>query len=308
MCAVLSYSPNPFILQLVCEEVNVDRFYPVLYPKVSTLPPISNQWISTNPLKGFLLICSGIQAHCHIWWACDQQQLQVWGHLSKVWTGESGPEVFRLDNSFVTLSLSLFLHLYLSLSLLFFRRRHQRRSCSATWKKVPPSSSSWSFWATRSSSTTLKGSKASSPLPQRFASCFWGAARHSVSVLLIRGWIPEKRRFRVSWHSRSRWHCDGVGSRSALGVLSVMDERELTGRSQWCALGCSAPNAALFVLAAASPLFCLCFFPSPHFKISSFLLLSVLNSTLSPSPLQIPRRPGCHSRPDGDGVRLHQFP
>lgn len=24
----------PFLLQLVCEDVNVDRFYPVLYPKV----------------------------------------------------------------------------------------------------------------------------------------------------------------------------------------------------------------------------------------------------------------------------------
>lgn len=24
-----------FLLKLVCEEVNVDRFYPVLYPKVS---------------------------------------------------------------------------------------------------------------------------------------------------------------------------------------------------------------------------------------------------------------------------------
>lgn len=28
-----------FPLQLVCEEVNVDRFYPVLYPKVGTSPP-----------------------------------------------------------------------------------------------------------------------------------------------------------------------------------------------------------------------------------------------------------------------------
>ncbi len=27
-----------FHLQLVCEEVNVDRFYPVLYPKVGTSP------------------------------------------------------------------------------------------------------------------------------------------------------------------------------------------------------------------------------------------------------------------------------
>lgn len=51
----------------------------------------------------FLLLYSGIQAHCHVWWACDQQQLQVWGHLSKVWTGESGPGVFHLDISFVTL-------------------------------------------------------------------------------------------------------------------------------------------------------------------------------------------------------------
>lgn len=24
-------------LQLVCEDINVDRFYPVLYPKVSTV-------------------------------------------------------------------------------------------------------------------------------------------------------------------------------------------------------------------------------------------------------------------------------
>lgn len=27
-------SAPPFSLQLVCEDVNVDRFYPVLYPKV----------------------------------------------------------------------------------------------------------------------------------------------------------------------------------------------------------------------------------------------------------------------------------
>lgn len=27
------------ILQLVCEEVNVDRFYPVLYPKVAAFFP-----------------------------------------------------------------------------------------------------------------------------------------------------------------------------------------------------------------------------------------------------------------------------
>lgn len=29
------------IWQLVCEEVNVDRFYPVLYPKVGTHPPVT---------------------------------------------------------------------------------------------------------------------------------------------------------------------------------------------------------------------------------------------------------------------------
>ena len=27
-----------FPLQLVCEDINVDRFYPVLYPKVSAVP------------------------------------------------------------------------------------------------------------------------------------------------------------------------------------------------------------------------------------------------------------------------------
>lgn len=60
---------------------------------------------------------------------------------------------------------------------------------------------------------------------------------------------PWKRRFRVSWYLQCSWHCDGVSSRSALSVLSVMDERELTGRSD-CTLWCSAPDAALF----ASPL------------------------------------------------------
>lgn len=35
-----------------------------------------------------VLSSPGFKAHCHIWWACDQQQLQVWGHLSKVWPGE----------------------------------------------------------------------------------------------------------------------------------------------------------------------------------------------------------------------------
>lgn len=32
-----AHTPPCGLLQLVCEDVNVDRFYPVLYPKVSTL-------------------------------------------------------------------------------------------------------------------------------------------------------------------------------------------------------------------------------------------------------------------------------
>lgn len=34
----LTLSSVFFHSQLVCEEVNVDRFYPVLYPKVSNTP------------------------------------------------------------------------------------------------------------------------------------------------------------------------------------------------------------------------------------------------------------------------------
>ena len=48
-----------FHFQLVCEEVNVDRFYPVLYPKVGSstllrlpqllLSPSTPHWLTNNP-------------------------------------------------------------------------------------------------------------------------------------------------------------------------------------------------------------------------------------------------------------------
>lgn len=92
-----------FHFQLVCEEVNVDRFYPVLYPKVgsSTLLRLSQLLLSPptpHPLpkkfcKLSILSSSGIKARCHLWWARDQQQLQVWSHLSKVWPGECASEI-----------------------------------------------------------------------------------------------------------------------------------------------------------------------------------------------------------------------
>lgn len=187
----------------------------------------------------------------------------------------------------------------------FSRRRPQRRSCLATWRKVPPLSSSWSSWATRSSSTTLKGSNDFFFSLQQFASCFSRAVRHSVSMRFIKGWIPEKSRFREAWHLCR----DGVGSRGALGVLSVMDERELTGRSQWLRTlafrswchfvrpcGCVAVFFFFSGCRLFSPLFPLHFSTSLEPQFYPF-----------PSPFQIPRGPGCHSWPDGDRVRLHQF-
>lgn len=104
-----------FPLQLVCEEVNVDRFYPVLYPKVGTSPPfvffqiplsLLLPAIHTTPhlhepdWKLPILSSSGIKAHCHLWWACDQQQLQVWSYLSKVWPGECASEILPLIFAF----------------------------------------------------------------------------------------------------------------------------------------------------------------------------------------------------------------
>lgn len=104
--------------------------------------------------------------------------------------------------------------------------------------------------------------------------CYW-----------LEGESLKKRRFRESWRWRCCWHCDGVGSRGALGVLSVMDERELTGRSQWCALWCSAPNAALFVLAAVSPLIFGSQFFSPLFP---FRLSTSLQPQFSPFSISSP--------------------
>ena len=150
-----------FHLQLVCEEVNVDRFYPVLYPKVVTNPhyqiPLS-LLLTTNTTSLWTRLCSppvlwssGIKVNCDLWRACDQQQLQVWGYLSKVWPGECASEIPLLIFAFEVMCHSGWK------CPLLPSRRHQRKSCLGTWKKVLPLSSSWSFWATRLSFMTLKG-------------------------------------------------------------------------------------------------------------------------------------------------------
>lgn len=132
----------------------MDRFYPVLYPKVGIskrkLSLAINQHDTSISWSWILaaLSSSGIKAHCHLWWACDQQQLQVWGYLSNVWPGEWASEIPLLIFAFVVCVTP-------PENVLFFRQ--QKRSCLGIWKKVPPLWSSWSFWATRLNFMTLKG-------------------------------------------------------------------------------------------------------------------------------------------------------
>ncbi|KAF7241154.1 Rap1 GTPase-activating protein 1 [Varanus komodoensis] len=44
-------TPTPFLLQLLCEDVNVDRFFPVLYPKASQLIVAFDEHVISNNFK-----------------------------------------------------------------------------------------------------------------------------------------------------------------------------------------------------------------------------------------------------------------
>lgn len=58
-----------FNLQLVCEEVNVDRFYPVLYPKVSPTPMLPSEALPGSMKRAdskLLMFQSGVEAYCHV--------------------------------------------------------------------------------------------------------------------------------------------------------------------------------------------------------------------------------------------------
>lgn len=98
---------------------------------------------------------SGVEAHRHVWWARDQQQLQVWSYLSKVRTGECGSACSGIWRQALNQTLNKDVQLFYF--LLLRPCRPQRKNCSGTWKKVLPLSSSWSFWVTGLSFTTLKG-------------------------------------------------------------------------------------------------------------------------------------------------------
>ena len=184
--------------------------------------------------------------------------------------------------------------------LLFPPCRHQRRSCLETWKKVLPLLSSWSFWATRLSFTTLKGSdgfrlnsvgsaadfksRCRTPPPVYHSPTYWSELALKQSL--------KKKRFGESWYLQCCWHCDWVGRRSALGIRSMMDERGRTGST----LSCSPPNTALF----ASPL-------SSSWLLTSVLVLPLLDflllslSFFFPSLyffLPVPLKPSLSSAPD----------
>lgn len=182
-----------------------------------------------------------------------------------------------LLNSFA-LSLSLF-------ASHFFRHRRQRRSSLATWKKVPPSWSFWSFWATRSSSTTLKGSNTffpSSPptiqlvfLGERSVTpcpCYWlegeslrkgdsecPGIRGSADIVME--WAAEVPLASSRWWMSVNWPGALSGAHSGVPLLMSL---------------CSSLRLRR-VSSAIAPF---------HFILSSALLLSILSATL----LHLPSR------------------
>lgn len=47
------------------------------------------QFFSNNHKQIFVfLLFTGLKTYCYLRWTRHKQQFQVWGHLSKVWTGE----------------------------------------------------------------------------------------------------------------------------------------------------------------------------------------------------------------------------
>lgn len=160
--------------------------------------------------KLLILSSSGIKADCHLWWTCDQQQLQVWGYLSKVWPGECASEILLLIFAFEVMCQPSW-----KCPFLLSPCRLQRKSCLGTWKRVLPFLSSWSFWATRLSFMTLKGSDTFqfNFFPFLSAVCLFNslysapshvcqkAGHHSLcywSKLALNEYL--KKRFRVSWY------------------------------------------------------------------------------------------------------------
>lgn len=193
-----------FHFQLVCEEVNVDRFYPVLYPKVgsSTLLRLSQLLLSPptpHPLpkkfcKLSILSSSGIKAHCHLWWARDQQQLQVWSHLSKVWPGECASEIPLL------------------IFLFFFAFEVM---CHSSWKM------SSAFPSTQTSEEELFGNMEESPAFVEFLE-FLG---HKIELHDFKGFgqffgETQFARRQISSLSAAR-HLLSVGSRSSFTYLLI---------------------------------------------------------------------------------------
>lgn len=140
--------------QLVCEEVNVDRFYPVLYPKVST-PHSSHSPDATCPAPTDRKLFLYLQASRLIV-TFDEHVISNNFKFGVIYQKFGQVSVFQ---SFGLRSLvSLLLKMSPPPPFFFnFPRRRLRRSCLGTWRKALPLSSSWSFWATRSSFMTLKG-------------------------------------------------------------------------------------------------------------------------------------------------------
>lgn len=274
---------DPYILQLVCEEVNVDRFYPVLYPKVST-PPLSYHWISTNPLKVHsfpLLRHPGSLSPLMSMWSATTSSLESFikslDRWVQTWSFSSWQLIRHSPLNSVTISFP---------SFLFFPPQTSEEELFGNMEESPAFVEFLEFLGHKIELHDFKGFKRlffffPNNLPRVFQErsvtpsvCYW-----------LKGESLKKRWFSESWHLWCGWQCDGVGSRGALGVFSVMDERELTGRSQWCALWCSAPNAALFVLAAVSPLIFWYHFFSPLFP---FRLSTLLQPQLFPFSISSP--------------------
>lgn len=154
-----------FNLQLVCEEVNVDRFYPVLYPKVSpSLNQVfqmsrsealstSSRWRNTVLTQNFW--CSDQASRLIV--TFDEHVIsnnfkfgviyQKFGQVSEV------PMISLLGD----LKSGSRSKKYVNFFLLLPPCRLQKKNCLGTWKKVPPLLSSWSFWVTGLTFMTLKG-------------------------------------------------------------------------------------------------------------------------------------------------------
>lgn len=208
-------------LQLVCEEINVDRFYPVLYPKVSPSRKIKMfsqmlpVWLAGCYLdviwQNHVLQIIKNSADSIFWYSHQASRLIVTFDEHVISNNFKFGVIYQKFGQVSEFPMtSLLRHLKSGFNhpehvsfLLLSSCRQQKKSSLETWKKVLLLLSSWNFWVTGLSFMTLKGSVTLQLSFSFFLNLYYGTPSyiHQMysmgTLLLIRvsfNWVPVKKK------------------------------------------------------------------------------------------------------------------